>query len=106
MNALRIILLMCCALASFQSMTTPPSASCTGTVNCGNSQWVDCEISIPPLGKCKIEYLSNGVRCIALDSDWKTVGTRTALCEDDSGSGAGCDPGDPLYWLYCDPFAF
>lgn len=80
-------------------------ASCEGTKYCGNNKWVDCELAIPPSGYCKIQDLPNGVRCISQNQERETVDTKTVLCEEDGGNSAGCDPGQPLYWLYCDPFA-
>lgn len=109
MKKILLITVVSLSLAMIQE-PSKAGASCTGTKFCGNNQWVECELTIPPFGDCLIQDLPNGVRCIARDEERTVVDTKTTYCSGSGGSGSGnngpiCDPSDPLYWVYCDPFA-
>jgi len=105
MNAFRIILLVPNFLLISANLMAAPSATCVGTESCGEGVWVSCELPIPSLGKCRIYHLPNGIRCSTFDRYDDPIESETKLCDDGTGSGAWCDPADPLYWVYCDPFA-
>lgn len=81
-------------------------ALCEGTKHCGDGVFVSCEKEIPEGGQCRINNLPNGVECIAYNADGTVAGSKSTVCEPDNGAGGeGCDLDDPLYWVYCDPFA-
>jgi len=105
MKAFRIFLLTIGNFLIYPNLTAAPGATCVGTENCGEGVWVSCELPIPSLGKCKIYHLPNGIRCESYDKEGTLLETEEKLCDDGTGSGTWCDPADPLYWVYCDPFA-
>lgn len=106
MKTIRIFLLVVGYFLISVNLAAAPGASCVGTENCGEGVWVSCELSVPSLGKCKIFHLPNGIRCETYTKYDVLVDTEEKLCDDGTGSGTWCDPSDPLYWVFCDPFAW
>jgi len=105
MNPFRTLFLVTSIFLISPTLSAAPSATCVGTESCGEGVWVSCELPVPSLGRCKIFHLPNGIRCETYTRHDVLLDTEEKLCDDGTGAGAWCDPADPLYWVYCDPFA-
>lgn len=113
MRFILCILFLC--LAGAASLWAYDNYSCSGTGPCDEdclSDTVSCSLSGSAEGgtNCQTEATGEKITC-KVYQDGELIGETTSNCLGcDSYGGAdppssGCDPSDPLYWLYCDPFA-
>jgi len=88
------------------NLTVTANFDCEGTISCEDDNFISCSLETPDDGRCDIEYGETFVKCITKDAEGHVLKTEIKKCPTESGSGGICDPSDPLWWVFCDPFAY